>query len=303
MATYLPIHTFLVKPHPQYPTSKELPNVDTIICPMGMRVEEFVKSVDVVIFAETPYYNNLTELCKLHYKRIVCIPMQEWLPEDLSGWPSDVDLFICPNEYSYLQFKNKLPCAYFPWPVDTERFEYKERDTCRNFLFLNGHGGYQGRKGAEVIRQLLNLWPEIPLIIHSQSGDHFPLQRVKGDCEYSKELYAQGDILICPHSMDGLCLQPMEAMASGIPVILTDGKPWNELPALSYIKAGQSIRRVRRNVDWWTPSAVDLATLCKSWFNRPLTDKSESARAWAMERSWPKMAPALTKLIECGKAT
>jgi len=287
LATYADVDTWLVRPHRSFPTLPDHPNVDTIHCPTGFKVQDLIDKVDTVLFCETPYYSQLTERAKELDKRVVCVPMQEWMPEDLEGWPSHVDLFICPTKYCFNQFKDKLPCVYFPWPVDTLRFTYQQRTTVKRFLFIPGNGGYQDRKGCAVIDEARRLWPDMPLITPQNVQDN-------------QDLYKEGDILLCPHSCDGLGLEPMEALACGIPVVVPWGQPWNELPAIARIESRVTKRHIKREVDWWTIDPQHLVNLCKELLGEDISWASGSARIWAETRAWQDRAEQFTYVVKHG---
>lgn len=304
IATYCQVDKWLVKPHDKYPTLPDHEDVDTWHCPTGAKVEEFVRSVDTILFCETPYYHNLIEAAKKFNKRLVCVPMQEWMPSGLNGWPMEVDLFICPTKHSYDQFAHVVPCVHFPWPVDTERFQFKLRTECKRFLFLNGHGGYNGRKGAEVVRDALALWPEMPLVVKSQREENWPSGvQFFSEVPDNGNLYDMGDVLLCPHHVDGLGLEPMEAMACGMPVITTDGKPWNELPACARIPATIEKRKVRRPVDWYCIDPQKLVKVCQAVLKGSMFMEEESIRAgdWAKANSWRDQSGVFTAIVRYGE--
>jgi hypothetical protein len=284
IAEYIDIYRWLVKPHKSQQNLPFPDNVDCEVCPGGERVEEFVKSVDAVVFAEVPLYENLISLCKTHGKLLICIPMLEWMPPGGQGWPKEIDLFICPTRQCYNEFSHVLPCVHFPWPVDTEKFEFKQRDICKQFVFINGHGGYAGRKGGAVIKAALELWPEMPLIVYDQTGS-FPNSKVT---KSNTDLYSQGDVLISPHSVDGIGLELMEAMACGMPVISTDGEPWSEIPAIARIRASVGRKSIRRPVDWYTPDPAHLVSICKELLGQDISTESQEARKWAESQNWDK---------------
>lgn len=308
ITTYCHIDRWLVKPHNSYPTLPDHPDVDTFHCPTGAKIEKFLDGIDTVLFCETPYYNNLIEECKKRGKRTVCVPMQEWMPAGCQGWPMDVDLFICPTKHAYDQFAHVVPCAYFPWPVDTLRFPFQERPVCDSFLFLNGHGGYDGRKGKNVICKALEIWPHMPILVRSQQPESWPIQVkfLSGDINENADLYATGSVLVAPHSIDGLGLEPMEAMSCGMPVITTDGRPWNELPAVARIQARVDKRKVRRPVDWYLPLAESLVAACKQLLHNSskhptyFQDQCRKARHWAESRAWEAKARMFTDLVRYG---
>lgn len=297
IAEYAGIKSWMIKPHPNYP-SADLPDIDFDVCDCNKKLEKWVKSVEVVVFAERPYYTELLDLCRKHRRRTVCIPMMEWMPPGAKGWPQEVDLFICPTKQCYEQFAHVVPCVYFPWPVDTRRFKFKQRTVCEKFIFINGHGGYHGRKGGAVLDEVLSQWPDLPLVVYDQSGHYknaLPAPKNNAD------LYTQGDVLICPHSVDGLGLEPMEAMASGVPVITTRGQPWMELPALARILCKETKRTVRRPVTWYVLSPTHLRETCRNWLGKDISLQSEKAGEWASSRSWESLAERFVELVCWGK--
>lgn len=299
---YVDVYRWLVKPHRKWRT-EPLPNhTDCLVCQPDdtAKVEEFVVSVDIVLFTEIPYYRNLLEVCKALRRRVVCVPMMEWMPSKLDKWPKQVDLFICPTKYCYNQFKHLVPCKHFPWPVDTNKFKFQQRAVCKRFLFLNGSGGYKGRKGASVIHGALSKWPKMPILIRDQVHTNWgipTLGRVANNCD----LYSEGDVLISPHFTDGLGLEGMEAMACGMPVLSTDGEPWNEIPSLDKIRAVKTKMMITRPVDWYQPNAVHLVELCRKWLGQDISSQSIAAREWAETRSWDILAPQFDNLVRLGR--
>jgi len=300
IATYCNIDLWLVKPHDKLKTRENHPDVDTIHCPTGspVHIDQFIKGVDTVVFCEMPYYSTLIDVCKAKGKRTVCVPMMEWMPAGGKGWPQQVDLFLCPTQQCYDVFKNTVPCTYFPWPVDTQRFKFQPRTVCNQFLFCNGNGGWKGRKGGSVIREALAIWPEMPLLIRSQLKEDWPTGvEVLPEVAENYELYERGDVLVSPHSVDGLGLEGMEAMACGMPVISTDGLPWDEIPALDRIDSLSEKRSVRRPVDWYLPKAADLVHWCKYRLGKPIDEASTEAHDWAMSMSWDKLKDQFQELV------
>ena len=290
LATYVNVDTWLVVPHRRHKTCDAHPDVDTLVCNGRSqdKLNRFLQRCDTVIFCETEYVRGLTAKAKDAGKRVYCVPMLEWMTAGCKGWPKQLDGLICPTRHSYDSFAHVVPCYHFPWPVDVQRFKFVERTICNRFLFLNGHGGVANRKGGDVVQQLKELLPDLPLLVRSQT----PLDWVDNksrlpSVDSNSELYTQGDVLISPHSVDGLGLEPMEAMAAGMPVLTTDGMPWNEIPSLEKIKSTpKQTRAFRRPVTAYQPSASHLAELCLQWLNKPISDASQLARKWAEDNQW-----------------
>lgn len=298
MERWLNISHWLVKPHKKIVT--RFPPVDvTCECTFSETdYSKFLDSVDVVLFDETPYYSGLIERAKRLKKRVVCIPALEWFPFNSF---KKVDLFICPTLQCYEAIKDEVPAVYFPWPTDTERFKFKQRTKVERFLFLNGNGGWKGRKGGSVIKKAIEMWPEMPITIISQIEEKWPEGvEVLEPLDSNEDLYSVGDILINPCSIDGTGLQPREAMACGMPVISTYGKPWNELPALYRINSTVSQVKLSRVRDWYTPDAHDLVEGCKLWLGKDITEASKEVRSFSEFRSFENKSKELEELIRNG---
>ena len=171
LSTFLDIESWLLVKS-QHLNLPDPENIKLFSTAKGRDLRRFICSVDVVLFEETPFIPKIPKICKRSKIRCVCVLMLEWFP--LRGWIDDVDLFICPTRQGYDFYKSKVPCVYFPWPVDTQRFEFHQRTKVEQFLFLNGHGGWNGRKGSDVICKAKEIWPEMPLIVRSQKIRKWP---------------------------------------------------------------------------------------------------------------------------------
>lgn len=294
---------WLVYPHSKVHTVPIPEGETATICYPGdvRKLAKFVTDVDLILCCELPYFDPLPQLCKAHHRPFVCIPMLEWLPASPQSWIHRVDLFICPTEHTYNSLHPPLPSALFRWPCDLQRFPFKPRTTCRRFLFLNGHGGWRGRKGEMVIRRALELWPEMPLTIRSQVHRTWPDSvRILPPTTSNADLYSEGDVLLLPHRFDGLCLEALEALTSGLPVISTDGNPWNEFPSLAKIAATCQFNAVAsdRAIEEYSPSAESLVESCKQWLGKDISRQSQEGRVWAVSRNWENQRATIRNLLQ-----
>ena len=271
---------------------------------------------ETLLFAESPFeQQHVLAMAKNTGKRVVCVPMWEWLAERETPWLGNVDLFICPTRCCFEKFKDELPCVYLPWPIDCERFKFERRKTCKRFLFINGNGGWRGRKGLAVIEDVLRLWPDMPLTVRTQlpldsvkqrKFEKYPnLKLIQGEQPDNTDLYRleDGDVLLCPHSMDGIGLECLEAQACGLPVVLTLGEPWNEYNALRRIDSAVLEIKTRRTVDWYQPCSVDLHRICRELLGANLEVVSLLDRGWAEERSWSKLREKWLEAVVSGKGS
>ena len=309
MAKHLPIERWLVVPHKSYKTLSPPEGVDPSIIDYSLLrkrrnesvdkyLKRFVDQVDVVLFDETPYYKQLVDIAKDKGKRVVCILCMEWTPVS-AAWLKKVNLFICPTMQAYRIFRAALPCKYFPWPVDTKYFTFKHRTKCNRFVFINGRGGWHGRKGGQQVAAAKSIWPEMPLIVWTQTKTPTwpPTTDVRGAAQDRRDLYKEGDVLLCPHAVDGTGLEPLEAAASGMPVISTDGEPWNEYPQLDKLPATKRTVHIACPVEWHDVDYREIVRVCKKWLGKDITDHSLLVRDWAVGRSWRVSANRLAAMI------
>lgn len=301
MAEHLPVGTWLVRDHRLFPTLPKTPRA----VPTFRDTDTLLHYSDVILFAENPLWLDLPERAKALGKRVICVPMQEWFPpfdHPEWTWPKYVDLFICPTLHCYDELKDRYPCIHVPWPVDMGQFHYRQRQVCRQFVFVNGNGGWRGRKGGDVIRESKRLWPEMPLVVFSQTKSEWPSSvNYRGQAADPREMYVAGDVLLCPHSVDGIGLEIGEALASGMPVVATEGRPWDEYPLLAKIPAAMERRRVKREVDWYLPNPRELVTVCKRLLGADIGIASMEARLWAQSHSWDRWRGVFTQAVMSGE--
>ncbi len=210
-----------------------------------------VNEVDALVFAEIPFMHPrmLTQVKRKGVK-IVCIPMTDQLRWD-AEWIELVDLFYCPTKFA-LEALEKVRTrrreagkgasyrvAGGWWGVDLERFKFRPRAKAERFLFVNGWGGVANRKGIEcVISAAANLPPKSVTIASQRriGAMSEAFQRIGGVTD-NASLYDHGDVLLSPSRFEGLGLQYYEAMACGMPVVVTDAAPMNECGAYRTISA------------------------------------------------------------------
>jgi hypothetical protein len=278
-----------------------LPADEWLVIPRGRQgpgraeLEAWVRSVDVVVFAETPLPPALAEVARRLGRRIVCVPMLEWFPT--SGWVRLVDLFLCPTRQCYQAIRGRLPAVEFPWPVDVERFAFRPRTRCGRFLFVEGRGGWQGRKGAAVVRAALGHWPGMPLVVRSQR----PERGHRASRSWA------------PWPTTGrstrreTCSWPRTAWTGSAWSRWRPwprGCPWSRRPARRGTRSGGGPDPGGRAVQD-DPPADALAPARpgrpgadrRELVGQDLSAASQEARAWAESRAWAGAADALRKLI------
>lgn len=222
------------------------------------------------------------------------IPMLEYFrPAD--WWIAKTSLFWAPTQAMLAVLQRQPPLAPTPprllqpriaggtWGVDLERFQFRERARAGLFLFCNGYGGTQRRKGIDVLLAAARQCPRARFLVRTQK----PLkQRISRNVAVRTEnaldaasIYREGDVYLAPSLFEGLGLSLYEAQACGLPVITTDGPPMNECQPLDRIAANPGTTRLNNQlVPTLVPSYQSLASLVRRYHGSDLREASRRAR-------------------------
>jgi glycosyltransferase involved in cell wall biosynthesis len=203
--------------------------------------------------------------------------------------------------------------VHVPWPIDTERFRFRQRETCRRFLFVNGTGGTFGRrpdgsiteyrrKGIEVIFEAAAMVPGIPITVYSQIDEIPPappnVELRRGPLR-NEQLYEGGDVCVQPSHWEGIGLQLLECQAAGLPLVTTDAPPMNEyqplrtipVKATELVLVFQDHPIISNHVD-----PTDVAGILEALYETDLAQESRSAREFVVrEHSWEGALRRLTQ--------
>ena len=312
IACRLPIKQWLVPQHPwlstldfSTPNSVEI----TVSRTPSEDLKHWVSSLDWLLFAERPYLDSLPRQAAHSGVGVACIPMWEWIKPDLS-WLPFVDVMICPTLHAHKlmidwvqRYGFGWKTVYVPWPVDGNRFPFRQRTLCREFLFVNGWGGglahrpdgsqapYQ-RKGMELIIAAARIAPDLKFVIRSQHQLPAGLPaniRIAPPLDDNAGLYEEGDVCVQPSHYEGLGLQLLECQAAGMPLITTAGPPMNEAnPWRTIPTCGQEVINVGGgfiSAELMTPESIveTLRPLAGSDIREPSRQSREYVQR---ERCW-----------------
>jgi glycosyltransferase involved in cell wall biosynthesis len=307
---------WLIPRHPILGVDKSmlLPGDNVSFCDVkyaGEQVEGFLPGLDALTFVERPYLSasaSLLSRCLRLGIKTCCVPNMEWLPkptDEGQEWVRLVDAMFAPTRWT-LRKLQEMAARYGDrlawsrkivggrWGVDLGQFSYENRPVCRRFVFANGWGGVQGRKGAEAVYHAASRVPEAIVKFFSQTGRVPPLyhkppnvQLMIVNFDYRSCLYQSeaGDVLLAPSKWEGLGLPLYEAQACGMPVITTDGEPMNEAgPEALLIRAKPAAFEVDgHHVNAYDVDAEHLAELMRGLLGQPIGERSHAA-AWHVEQ-------------------
>jgi glycosyltransferase involved in cell wall biosynthesis len=214
----------------------------------GVPFLNWLKTQDILIIIEraTP---ALLALCSQHKIKSVVVPMIDWLPKDPAERKeglikADKVITLTQQAYEILKGDGLDNISFIPaslyWPIPEKRPARKSRI----FYFNIGVGGPLNRRNVPMVLKVFNrllekykdarlimkmvpkarkyvpdlgpLHPNIQVIEKSMTGDEM------------RELQRNADVSLFPSRFEGLGFPLLESLASGVPVIATNGAPMNE---------------------------------------------------------------------------
>lgn len=199
------------------------------------------------------------------------------LPEAYREYLHNFDRIIVPSQHNLELFSDYHPnVSYVPLGVDpTEWFYVPRTAPTSEFRFMIGGSGT--RKGVDLtvaaFRKVFATWPKdgpIPkLILKNPKGEDYygdRIEMISGHLSDADEqaLYASIHCYVQPSRGEGFGLQPLQAMAQGIPTILTDAHGHASFAHLGYglstTNATSAYFIYGDAGDWWEP---DFDELCQ----------------------------------------
>lgn len=279
-----------------YPRSKQTP-----IRPMDTGlIRDFCRSMDVMVFFETPFDWTLIPYCQDHKIKTVLMPMHECMPRALPYRPC---AFLNP---SHLDQQCYPTGTHIPIPV--EGIPWRRRERVRTLLHSAGWGGLKNRNGTgELLDAMKMVASPVKLIIQTQKklewGVDDPRIEVRVGSFQRETLYDNGDAFVFPEKFNGLSLPLQEARAAGMLVVCGDRFPMNEwLPREPLIQ----VRKYRwtqvagscRDFEEAQITPVSIAKKIDSIYNMDIGSYSDAGRQWAADNSWAALKPRYVEFLE-----
>lgn len=199
------------------------------------------QKLDVIFFNEQHEFTIVTSI-KMNFTNIKLGSYIDYYTEETIPMFDIYDFIICNTLRHKSAFKNHKQVYYIKWGTDVELFKPKNKEQDDEITFFHSMG-MSYRKGTDLLIKAFikgKLYKHAKLVIHTQ------LQADKV-CKLTEEelrtykievvsktvtapgLYHLGDIYVYPTILEGLGLTIYEALACGLPVIITDFPPMNEV--------------------------------------------------------------------------
>lgn len=252
-----------------------------------------LEGIKTLIIMETPF-QKLLERCKEAGIKTILQVNYEFLPEKLRVEPN---LYWCSTSKNYEAVKSNK--VLLPFPVDTSKIPFRLREKANVFVH---NAGTLGMGGANGTQELLDAIPlvksDVKFLIRSQLPIKISNRRVDlriGSVPNYWEMWNEGDVFVQPHKFRAMSLPIQEAMASGMPVLTTNIKPFNEMCHFTF--PFKEVRRemISRMVDYHTLDPKEIAKAIDDMAGKDISKESKEARAWATKNNWQSLT---NKFIE-----
>lgn len=235
----------------------------------------FMKGLTHVVTAETIYNPTIFEIARKNKIKVFIQPNWEFLDHLNQPLPQP-HKWLMPSHWHIEEMKEKFPnTIYLPPPIFLNDFkeaaEKNRKKTGKiNFVHIVGNAASNDRNGTIDVLEAMKLAKcNFTLTIRSQK----PLtnlsyllddSRIRVDInnfEKEQEMYIGFDAMIFPRRYGGLSLPMNEALASGLPVIMNDISPNNEvLPSQWLVQATKKeILMTRAPIDVYKTNIERLA--------------------------------------------
>jgi glycosyltransferase involved in cell wall biosynthesis len=217
------------------------------------------------------------------------------LPESFRDTLHEFDQIIVPSRHNVELFGEYHPnVAYVPLGFDPRQWRYEKRpplDAVFRFLI----GGSGERKGTDLayraFRKVFKTWPAdgpVPVLTMKNPrnedfyGDRIEMVTGKMSDAAEVDLYRTAHVYLQPSRGEGFGLQPLQAIAQGIPTILTDAHGHEAFAHLGLgIPAGQSKSAYFIYGDagtWWEPDFNELCERMEYVYNNYEFEEQMAAR-------------------------
>ena len=291
-------------------------------------------SIEVAFFNEQRWLKPVVLCRKLKIKTGLYV---DYYTEDTIKDYGIFDFLICNTRKHFSAFSWHEQAYYIPWGTDVELFNTANiRKKHKKVRFFNSSGMNPYRKGADLVVNAFSkamennkFKMEAELIIHTQvalqkhfsklDGQSLTLQNInalqssgslnviEGTVE-APGLYHKGDIYVYPSRLDGIGLTVAEAISCGMPVIVPDDGPMNEiLPDTGSAVVNIEKYFCRADAYYWPQNEVSIDDLAKKMIeyidNRErLPEYANISRAHALNKlNWKNNSIDIVNVFELSK--
>jgi glycosyltransferase involved in cell wall biosynthesis len=282
------------------------------------------EKIELIIFNEQHYWQPIIWAKELGIKVVAYI---DYYKEDTVEAFGIYDQIWCNTKRHFSVFEHFPQAKYIPWGTDINVFspqEVERKHKIDPVNFFHSAGLSPIRNGTDIFIkaavELAKTTVNFKVLIHTQVSLEEKLPKLAKEVNYLKEkgiltvvfetvsapgLYHLGDVYVYPSRLEGIGLTIAEALAVGLPTIVTDEQPMNEFSS-PFCQTIEVDKRYARADGYYWPQSIasyeDLAKKMAIYLNEvDFAQMKLQVRKYAVENlSWHKNSEVLGKLVtEC----
>jgi glycosyltransferase involved in cell wall biosynthesis len=249
----------------------------------NMEVNAFLNEVDVIISCEIFYNRRLAALAHRRGIKTILQYNYEFFEYFVVDGMRQPDILLSPTTwhlgYMDKHFGSKSKVMHLPPPTTTEIFDNAKQvnmaKTHKRILHVAGKRAAKDRNGTDIVIEMLKYSKADYELVVTVQGDFKPecsdprLTINNSNPDDRGELYSGFDLMVLPRKYGGLCLPMNEALLSGLPVIMTNVSPNNDiLPSEWLVEAAKTAEvQFKGLVDLYETEPQKLAELVDKFVN------------------------------------
>lgn len=277
--------------------------------PQDFEVRKFLRDITHLVVCENPMNLNLFAIARQMGVKTYCMTNYEFCDNlNKPDFPFP-DVFLMPSYWKVAEMEHKFPqtkVVYIPPPIDDNEFKrsrqlnFSRGSTHRKFLHVVGTLATNDRNGTlDLLAALPYTKTHFTLRITSQhelppeymTQDRRVIYAIGQEVDPAY-LYEDADVFVLPRRYGGLSLGCNEALMSGLPVIMPDISPNNDLLPKKWLVPAQKKEelKARAIIDVYQSELVALAEMIDRFAtmeNKELSQEKFDAYALAHETFSP----------------
>lgn len=274
--------------------------------PNDLQIKEFLRGLDVVLTAETPYNYSLYTIAHKMGIKVANVINWEFFDHLIHPEYELPDLIIMPSMWHYEDAENfalskGIKCVYLHHPVDRNKIPFRQRATSKMF-HIAGKPASHDRNGTY---DFLRACPDGRVT----TQDEEYARKLRGEFRHSniftgidnqKTIYDMGDVLVFPRKYGGNCLPLNEALSAGCPVIMPDISPNNHLLPKEWLVPAEIVDSFtpRTKIDIYKTDHNELVKKIQWFREQDISALSLQANEIADSISWTTMKPKWEQELE-----
>jgi hypothetical protein len=275
--------------------------------PNKNQIQRFLSGLDVMLFAETPLNYDFYTIANQMGVKTVNQYNPEFFDHIVHPDHPKPDLLINPSVWKFDEIDrwakpNRVKHINLHLPVDRNIFKYRQRTT-KKIMHVAGNPATHDRNGTW---DFMHVRPNGTVTTQNeglakQIRARYRHSKVFTNIPSPESIYNFGDVLVLPRKYGGNCLPLNEALSCGLPVIMPDIEPNNNILPPEWLVPAYKVGSFspRTEVDIYEVDPKALADKIDEIINQwDIAEESEKANQIAETISWQALKIEYIKAME-----